>query len=84
MSSNTAASNLSSKLSDLLQHLDAVQAAAQISRFATDLACGFGCVRFVLGELSTVKNNVPVVPRRHMFPEFRPVCSVSALIGCCT
>lgn len=56
---STAASNFSSKLSNLLQHLDAVQAAAQISRLATDVACAFGSVRFVLGELSTVKNNVP-------------------------
>lgn len=57
---STTASNLSSRLSNLLQHVDAVQAAAQISRLATDLACGFDCVRFVLSELSTVKNNEPV------------------------
>ena len=54
MNSSTAAGIHSPRLSGLLQHVDVVQAAEQISRLAIDLGCAFDCVRFVLGELSTV------------------------------
>lgn len=54
MNGSTAASIHLPRLSGLLQHVDVVQAAEQISRLATDLGCAFDCVRLVLGELSTV------------------------------
>ena len=54
MNSSTAAGVHSPRLSGFLQHVDVVQAAEQISRLSTDLSCAFDCVRFVLGELSTV------------------------------
>lgn len=55
MNRSTSASMQSLGLSGLLQHVDVGPAAQQMSRLATDPARAFDCVRFVLGELSTVK-----------------------------
>ena len=67
MHSTAAAGNLAHQLPDLLQRLDAVHAAEQISRLASDAGCAFDCVQFVLRELSTV-SKYPNASRADFLP----------------
>ena len=86
MNRNSAASIHSPRLSGLLQQVDVVQAAEQISQLATDIGCAFDCVRLVVGELSTVIETHESVYTRlsHLCPEVCRACSVSDLADCCT
>lgn len=65
MNRSSAASIHSPRLSGLLQHVDVVQAAEQISQLATDIGCAFDCVRLVVGELSTVIETHESIPGCH-------------------
>lgn len=56
MNSSATADSIASRLSTLLALPDAVQAAEQISRLATDPGCARDCVFLVLSEINKVKH----------------------------
>lgn len=55
MNSSAATANVNLQLRTLLQQFDVGQAAEQVARLSTDLACAFESVRFVLRELRKVR-----------------------------